>query len=87
MLYVDATINESMLLGPVYYSYTLNDNETLVVDISSSELPGDFPLPCAYGKCARDNVCPCRLKSVGCWQYCKCAKSEFKNPKMAEIYV
>ena len=50
MLYVDATINESMFLGPVYYSYTLNDNETLVVDISSSELPGDFPLPCTYGK-------------------------------------
>ena len=76
-IWVSASSNESMFLDPLYlyYGYTLDDNETLVADISSSELPDDFPLPCTCGKCARDNVCPCRIKSIGCCQHCKC-----KNP-------
>ena len=65
----------------VCYTYgdTLDDNETLVAGISSSEFPDDFPVPCTWGKCARDNVCPCKIKSIGCCQFCKCAKSEFKK--------
>ena len=80
-IWVSASSNESMFLDPLYlyYGYTLDDNETLVADISSSELPDDFPLPCTCGKFARDNVCPCRIKSIGCCQHCKC-----KNPKTAE---
>ena len=85
-MWVNATTIESTFLDLAYYSYALDDNETLVADISSSELSDNFPLPCTCRKYTRDNVCPCRIKSVGCCQYCKYAKSECKNPKMAEIY-
>ena len=61
-MWVNTGSNEIMFLYPLYYGYTLDDNEMLVVDISSSELPDNFPLPCICGKCARDNVCPCRIK-------------------------
>ena len=83
-MWVNAAYNESIFLDPLYYGYTLDDNQRLAADISSSELPDDFPLPCTCGKSARDNVCSCRIKSIGCCQYCKCAKSECKNPKTAE---
>ena len=82
-MWVNAASNESMFLDPLYYAYFL-DNETLVAEISSSELRDNFPLPCTCGKFARENVCPCRIKSVGCYQYCKCAKSECKNPRAVE---
>ena len=83
-MWVDAASNESMFLFPLYYGYFLDDNKILVADISSSELPDDFPQPCTCGKCAQDYVCSCRIKSNGCCQYCKCAKSECQNPKTAE---
>lgn len=44
--------------------------------ISSSEISDHFPLPCTCGICARDTVCPARIKSVNCRQYCKYAKRE-----------
>ena len=47
-MWVNAASNESIFLDPLYYGYTLDDNETLVADSSSPELPDDFPLPCTY---------------------------------------
>ena len=45
-MWVNAASNESMYLDPLCYGYTLDDNERLVADICSLELPDDFPLPC-----------------------------------------
>ena len=73
-----------MYLDPLCYGYTLDDNERLVADICSLELPDDFPLPCTCGTCARETVCPCRKKSVGCCQYCKCSKRECRNPRTVD---
>ena len=81
-MWVNAATNQSMFVDPLYYGYIL-DNGLLVAEISSSEHPDDFQLPCTCKKYAQD-VCPCRIKSIGCCQYCKCTKSECKNPKTAE---
>ena len=67
-MWVNAASNESMFFDPLYYGYTLDDNETFVADISSSELPDNFPLTCICGKCGLDNVCLCRIKSTNCCQ-------------------
>ena len=85
-MWINTARNKSMFLDPFYYGYTLDDNEALVADISSSELSDAFPLLCTCGKCARDNVCPCRIKSFGCCQYCKCSKRESKTQKQQKIY-
>ena len=62
-LWVSPSSSESMCLDPLYYGYTLDDDdETLVADIDSSELPENFPLPCICIKCALNNVCPYRTK-------------------------
>ena len=76
-MWVNVASNENIFLDPLCCGYTLDDNKTLVADISSSELPDNFLLPCTYGKCARDNVCSCKIESIGCCQYRKCAKREF----------
>ena len=37
--------------------------------------------PCKCGKCARKNVCSCRVAGVSCCKYCKCKAGEnCKNP-------
>ena len=51
-MWVNTASNESMYLDPLCYGYTLDDNERLVADICSLELPDNFPLPCTCGTCA-----------------------------------
>lgn len=65
-----------MFLDPLCYGYTLDNNGRLVAD-SSSELLDNFPPPCIY----RSDVNLCRIKLIDCCQYCKCAKTEYRNPK------
>ena len=76
--YVTLAINASVFLDPLCYGYYLDDNEKMVSDIFS-ELPVDFPLPSTCQKCVRDSICPFRVKSIGCFQYCKCVETAFKN--------
>ncbi len=52
----------------------------LVPEIVISKLEG-LPDPCTCGKCARKNVCPCRLAGIHCCKYCKCKGGDCcKNP-------
>ena len=45
-------------------------------------LPSDLPLPCTCGSCATKR-CRCRLLSLPCCIYCKCAfKGLCKNPNV-----
>lgn len=80
---INAASSNSIFLDPLYYGSTLDGNETLVAEFSSSELPDDFPQPCTCGKCV-DNVSRCWIKSTGCCEYCKCAKGECRKSKAAE---
>ena len=51
------------------------------IDASAMNHPADFPVPCNCIKCAKGNVCPCRVKGVACCKFCKCKAGEFcKNP-------
>ena len=58
---------ENIFLDPIYYGYTLDDNEMLFANISSSELPDNFPQPYTSGKCAQDYSRPGKksLTNVG----------------------
>ena len=67
------------LCNPEEYGYEVDPNGELVPVITGKILPSDFPLPCTCGKCARANVCPCRVKSAKCTDFCKC-KEDCKNP-------
>ena len=62
------------------YSYFLNDNGLLSPSIVvGNVLPDDFPSPCQCGKCARQDVCICRINGVKCCDFCIC-KGTCKNP-------
>ena len=77
---LSATI-ESIDLDPVLYGYTFDDSKMLISVINDGiPLPEDFPAPCACLKCARGNICPCRVLGIECCDICKCHK-KCKNPK------
>ena len=64
------------------YGYTVDKNEIIKPEIQSREtIPDDFPSPCNCIKCAKANVCPCRIRRIKCCEYFKCKASEAcKNP-------
>ena len=49
-------------------------------------IPGDFPDPCTCIKCARDNICSCRVNKLTCCDFCKC-KGLCRNPLYASAQV
>ena len=66
-------------LDPLHYGYEI-ENDVLIPKISNDiPIPSDFPLPCNCLKCARANVCPCRIKNISCCEFCKC-KNNCNNP-------
>ena len=67
-------------LDPMLYSYELNDDGLLFPSIvEGNALPDDFPSPCQCGKCARQDVCICRINGVKCCDFCMC-KGGCNNP-------
>lgn len=79
-MWVNSSSMQVVFVDPLCYRYCLDDDEKLVSNITSSELPIDFPLPCICQKFAEDIVCPCRVKSISCCEYYKCVKTICKNP-------
>ena len=69
-------------LDPLSYGYVnVVDENILKPDVITEKLPPDFPVPCICLKCARDTVCPCRVKEIKCSAYCKCRREEMcRNP-------
>ena len=66
------------------FGYTVDDNERLVDDISSPEFPDNFPLPSTGEICARDTVCPCKIRTIACCQCRKCANRECRKLKIVK---
>ena len=62
-------------LNPEDYGYYLDDEKGLFPIILSSGrqlFPEDFPGPCSCLKCARKNICPCRVADISCCEFCNC---------------
>ena len=79
-LWIQAPFRDaSLLMNAESYGFERIDGE-LVPEIVISK-PDSLPDPCKCGKCARQNVCPCRVAGIKCCKYCKCKSGEdCKNP-------
>ena len=79
-LWIQAPFRDaSLLLNAESYGFE-RINGDLVPEIVISK-PDSLPDPCKCGKCARQNVCPCRVAGIKCCKYCKRKSGEdCKNP-------
>ena len=81
--WINCPFEKNILLDPLKFGYIMSDdNEDLIPDILvKPTAPPDFPVPCGCGKCARQTICPCRIKKIACCQFCNCcASTDCKNP-------
>ena len=65
---------KSLVIDPLESGYKLqeDDDEVMNPNIMTIALSEDLPIPCKCGKCARTNVCICRVNNKQCCQYCNC---------------
>ena len=52
----------------------------MVIIINGDVLPHDLPQPCKCVKCAKSNVCICRMNEINCCKYCNCKTDSCQNP-------
>ena len=77
--WVNAASVESITLDPLEYSYVAEEEGHIY--LKDEIIPIDFSMPCNSLKCARSNVCPCRVQGIACCEFCKCGKHlSCKNP-------
>ena len=69
-----------LTFNPTEYGYEKDSNGNLLPIITSDILPDDFPTTCKCGKCARGNICACRVHVIKCTVFCNC-KGNGKNPE------
>lgn len=79
-LWVQAPFGDaSVTTNAESYGY-VRSGGLLIPEIVLSK-PKDLPDPCRCGKCARQNVCSCRIAGIKCCKYCKCkGGNDCKNP-------
>ena len=71
---------ESINMNPLEYGYIEDDNMIIIPVIVIKEVvPEDFPMPCNCLKCARSNICICRIKNIECCKFCKCRATNIKK--------
>lgn len=72
---------ESIEINPLEYGYELDDDdeEIIVPKIIEVSLPDELPMPCNCVKCAKSNVCTCRVNKIRCCQYCNCKPDVCQN--------
>ena len=72
-IWLHSTFMESIEITPLEYGYELEDDdeEMMTPKITEEILPGELPMPCKCVKCAKSNVCTCRVSKI-CCQYCNC---------------
>ena len=76
-LWYHTPFERSVELDPVQYGYHLEDECFIPTILSDEErLPEDFPMPCKCIKCARKNLCLCRVKKIPCCTFCKCGNED-----------
>ena len=79
-LWLHAPFVENVEINPLEFGFYISNKELIPKIIHGPSIPEDFPIPCNCIKCAKINVCPCRVKAISC-EFCKCGSSEgCKNP-------
>ena len=79
--WVNAASVESITLDPFEYGYVAEEGLIYLKIINYEIIPIVFPMPCNCLKCARSNVCTCRVKGIACCEFCKCGRHlSCKNP-------
>ena len=63
---------ESIEINPLEYGYELEDNDEVMMapKIIEDILTDELLMPCKCVKCAKSNVCTCRVNKIRCCQYC-----------------
>ena len=81
-LWFHAPFVANITLDPLLFGYEFDEDGCLLpISVGQSKIPEDFPIPCSCIKCARANVCPCRVKNLACCKFCRCKSEEqCKNP-------
>ncbi|XP_057301782.1 uncharacterized protein LOC130636171 isoform X2 [Hydractinia symbiolongicarpus] len=81
-VWLHAPFVRSIDIDPTHYGYVLDEEgDCLKPKITEDDvLPDDLPQPCNCLKCARANVCICRINNINCCQYCNCKREECQNP-------
>ena len=73
--WVTSATLESPSIRPENYGYHFEDKIGLIpiiLDENRELLPEDFPKPCNCLKCTRKTVCPCRVGTILCCEFCNC---------------
>ena len=79
-LWLHAPFVENVEINPLEFGFYISNEELILKIIHGPSIPEDFSIPCNCIKCAKINVCPCRVKAISC-EFCKCGSSEgCKNP-------
>ena len=80
-LWLHSPFVASINIDPLDYGYQLDDNDYLNPVITDGNvLPVNLPQPCKCAKCAKPNVCVCRVNGVSCCRYCNCNSEACQNP-------
>ena len=74
--WINAGTTESISLSPLNYGYEFEtDSGILIPQVTPAERTlADFPQPCTCLKCARANICLCRMKDIPCCDFCECSR-------------
>ena len=72
-----ATGVKTFALRSLHYGYREaregeNEGGLMPVIIPEDTLPENFPHPCSCLKCAKPNVCCCRIDGIACCDFCQC---------------
>ena len=72
---------ESIVINPLEYGYELEDDdeEMMTPKIIEKILPDELPRPYKCVKCAKSNVCTCRVNKIRCCQYYNCKTEICQN--------
>ena len=81
-IWLHAPFMNNLEIDPLQCGYENDedDDDEIVPMIVDHVLPEDFPMPYKCGKCARENICSCRINELKCCQYCSCQPESCKNP-------
>ena len=75
--WINSAVKETIALRSLHYGYREareggNEGGLMPVIIPEDTLPENFPHPCSCLKCAKPNVCCCRIDDIACCDFCQC---------------
>ena len=78
--WINCPFNKEIVLDPGNFGCIILNGDLVPDILVNTIIPPDFPIPCECGKCARENICVCRIKNITCCKFCNCCANEsWKN--------